>query len=88
MADADFRIYPLDDVAVLDITSDDPALTSLAVTAHLTPTDETPLAIDIHGRCRILLTIEQADALCALVMRAKGDAILAALRAGASKAVH
>lgn len=84
----DYRIYPLDDVAVLDATSDEPTFTTVNVTAHISALDETPLALDIPGRCRLQLTIDQLDELCMLLQRAKGDALLAALRAGESQAVH
>jgi hypothetical protein len=88
MATPDYKIYPLDDVPVLDATSDLPELMTVNVTAHCSALDDAPLAIDIPGRCRLLMSVDLADALCTLIQRAKGDALLAALRAGESEAVH
>lgn len=73
------RIYPLDEVGVLDAGSDEPVLVTVSVTAHLDPTDASPLAIDIPGRCRLLFTVDLWDALIALAQRAR-DAVVSAGR--------
>jgi hypothetical protein len=81
-------IYPLDDVSVLDAGQDEPVLATVIVTSSTVQSDPAPLALDVPGRCRLLFSVDLADALCALIQRAKGDVILAALRAREGEDVH
>lgn len=71
------RIYPLDEVGVLDAGSDEPVLVTINVTASTLPVDASPLAIDIPGRCRLLFPMELWDALIALMQRARGAVVSA-----------
>ena len=76
----DYRVFPLDDVAVLLPGHDEPLLSIVGVTAVVSELDETPVAIDVPDRMRLQLTIEQVDELCAKLQRAKDHALMVAMR--------
>ena len=84
----DFYTYTIDDVEILDDTSDEPTLSTVDVMAHASPTDDTPVHLVLPGRLRLRLSIDKLDEVCAELQRAKGKALLAVIRAGESRAVH
>jgi hypothetical protein len=72
-----WRVYePLEGIATFNAAGDGPTVTSLQLTANTHASDlhpETRIGVAIGGLGSFALTVDQAEALCAQLQRAKYD---------------